>query len=160
MGGSISTRSHALAVVVLLCAVIMTACSRQVTSPSVSSDPARKDSTRKETAMTEFVRVEIVRYEFTPEGRAETKQSITDEKTIARLVSFFPGLDEEKTSPKAATWEPSAHLVFFTAENDVIAVDVDLEGDDPELRSWSKGSGDWPLSKDFKPYFDKLSTSR
>lgn len=110
--------------------------------------------------MTKFVRVEILRYEFTPERFVETKQTITDQNTIARLVSFFPGLDEQKTSPVAGQWESSARIKFFVADNDAITVALDLEGDEPELWSWSKGSGDWQLSKDFKPYFDKLSTTR
>ena len=82
--------------------------------------------------------------------RPEKTMVIESNQEAQRLASFFSGMGTGKRSWKAAPSGVGAEIRFFSPSRDVkVTVDSVYE-------AWSEGSGDFPLSADFRPYLVDL----
>jgi hypothetical protein len=100
---------------------------------------------------TKFVEAVIETYYDAQRQSKEIKRTIQNPEEVRKLASFFPRMGEGKESDEAAAEEAFGTITFTRKSGEPIRVSVSHS-----LDAWSEGQGDWPLSKDFEPYFLRL----
>jgi hypothetical protein len=95
-----------------------------------------------------FEKVEVER--LLPSG-AKAKTTVTDQATVAKLASFFPGVGQSKQSDIAAGWKAAYRLTFVPATGAPVTARVDSAGE-----AWTEGRGDWKAQPGLKELLGSL----
>ncbi len=118
-------------------------------SPSVGLTPSALGPSET----THYVSATIERLR-NAQGRAATDQmALTDSGDLATLESYFPQLNSGERGRTVGAWTPAVIIHFKPALGRTIRV---MTND----QVWTEGTGDWPISSDFKYYIDRLFARR
>ena len=78
---------------------------------------------------------------------------VRDQRTLDRLVSFFPHLGQRRWSPFIGLWIRTEEIKFVTSDGRTIRVAVYLSSDS---EVWTEGCGDWPVEGNLGAYLAEL----
>ena len=76
---------------------------------------------------------------------------IDDDPTLARLLSFFPGVGTGKSSRTAGGWIPGVLVDLHRPDGSQLRILID-----PSMRYWTEQRGDWALDPRFHEFVASL----
>ena len=134
----------------LVTALHVFGCDSKNSTPNGTEDGVNSESsTSRSDEGPQFVRCEITVFE----GEARRTVEVKDRKKIDQLISFFPEAGQGKEPPHSTGWVAHSELNFVSDDGSPLNITI---SDPMEFWAEADGGGDWPLSKDFAPFFQQV----
>jgi len=96
-----------------------------------------------------IISAHVDRYHAETSNHSDDHLDVTDPEELAKLISFFPELGQEKVASSSGEWVAQIAIAFKRADGSHIKVATDG-------RWWSEGHGDWRANRGLGGYMDQL----